>query len=98
MELLYLCMATFISIELYTMVGWVAVFGSTIMAIPQIIKTWKTKSVDDLSLGMIFTALLAQAAWFSYGCLIHDWPLIVSAVTPFASFTYLLYLYFKLKT
>jgi len=82
-------------IDLILAIGWMAVLGSTLTALPQLLKTHRTKSSDDLSLGMILIAIASQFAWFIYGWGVKDIPLMVSAITPFFMYGYLLYLYRK---
>ena len=65
-----------------TLLGFVAGTLTTLAFLPQVIKTWRTKSSNDLSvstLGMICTGVLL---WLVYGLLIGDLPIIAAnAVT-----------------
>jgi len=65
-----------------TLLGFVAGTLTTLAFLPQVIKTWRTKSSNDLSvstLGMISTGVLL---WLVYGLLVGDLPIIVAnAVT-----------------
>ena len=47
--------------------GYLAGFLTTISFVPQVIKTWKTKSADDLSLGMFLVFCAGVACWLAYG-------------------------------
>ena len=53
--------------------------GAFIMVsfVPQIIKSYKTKSVADLSLGMILATLIGTLFWIIYGFLIKGLPVVV---------------------
>lgn len=68
---------------------------TTIAFLPQVIKTWKTGSAKDLSLGMFLFFCLGVILWLIYGIIVQDIPVIV------ANFTTLLLastlLYFKLR-
>ncbi len=61
-----------------TILGLIAGTLTTIAFIPQVIKTWKTKSADDVSLGMFLTLCSGIVLWIVYGISIHDIPLIVA--------------------
>jgi MtN3 and saliva related transmembrane protein len=48
-------------------VGFVAFFTSTISLVPQMYRTFTTKSVDDLSLLMLVNFVIGSIAWVIYG-------------------------------
>ena len=50
--------------------GWVATLLFTGMVIPQFIKTYKSKSVKDVSIWMFLVALLANMVALKYAFLI----------------------------
>jgi len=85
----------FADISWLTCVGLLAAFCSTVAFLPQVIKTWRTRSTKDISLGM-FTVLIAGILlWLAYGLIIRDVPLIVAnAITLVFAGTILV---FKLK-
>lgn len=75
-------------------IGIVAGICTTIAFLPQVVKTWRSKSAKDLSLGMFSIFCTGVALWLTYGILIGDLPIILAN-----SFTFLLagcLLYFKL--
>lgn len=45
--------------------------------IPQVIKSYQTKSVGDLSLGMIVATLIGTFFWILYGIFIKGMPVII---------------------
>ena len=53
---------------------------TTIAFLPQVIKTWKSRSAKDLSLGMFSIFTLGVALWLAYGILINDLPVILANV------------------
>ena len=52
---------------------WIEVIGlfgsllSSITFIPQVVQTWKTKSVSDLNLTMLLIIVLSTVIWLVYG-------------------------------
>ena len=63
---------------LTTLIGLVAAFCTTIAFIPQVVRTWKSRSTEDISLGMFVFYAIGIFAWLVYGVLIGDLPLIAS--------------------
>lgn len=63
-----------------SILGLLAGSLTTIAFLPQVLKTWKSRSAKDLSLGMfsIFTA--GVVLWLAYGILIRDVPVIAANV------------------
>ncbi len=61
-----------------TTVGLMAGALTTIAFLPQLIKTWKTRSAEDVSLGMLLTLCTGIILWIIYGVSIHDIPLIAA--------------------
>jgi len=63
--------------------------------LPQVIKTWQSKSTKDISLGMFVVYVLSTLLWIGYGFLIQAWPLMATngAILVMSSFI----LFMKLK-
>ena len=59
------------------MVGFFAGFLTTISFLPQVVKTWKTRSASDLSLGMFSVFSVGVLFWLAYGFLIQEPPMIL---------------------
>ncbi len=77
--------------------GLVAASLTTIAYIPQVLKTWKSKSSKDLSLKMLVTFCVGVSLWLIYGVLEKDTPIIVAnSVTLVLTFV-LLFFKFKFK-
>ena len=78
-----------------TWVGLLAAFCSTAAFLPQVIKTWRTRSTKDISLVMFTILIIGIVLWLAYGIIIRDIPLIVANATTllFAGTI----LFFKLK-
>ena len=51
---------------------------TTAAFLPQVIKTWKTRSAKDLSLGMFLLFCLGVVLWLVYGIIQRDVPVIVA--------------------
>ncbi len=75
--------------------GLTAATLTTIAFVPQVIKTWKTKSADDLSLGMYSIFCTGALLWLIYGILIEDIPVIAAnTVTLILALTILFFKFF----
>jgi MtN3 and saliva related transmembrane protein len=63
-------------------IGFGAAFCTTIAFLPQVIKTWTTRSTSDISLVMFSVFSTGTLLWLIYGLLLGDIPLIAAnAVT-----------------
>lgn len=51
---------------------------TTAAFLPQVIKTWKSRSAKDLSLGMFSLFCLGVALWLVYGFAVNDVPVIAA--------------------
>jgi MtN3 and saliva related transmembrane protein len=59
-----------------SVLGIVATILSTVSLMPQVIRTWRTRSTDDISAAWLLVALVAMAVWIAYGSLI-DAPAVI---------------------
>lgn len=81
--------------DMITVIGLAAGFCTTVAFLPQAIKTWKSKSAKDLSLGMYSIFCTGVILWLAYGLLKSDLPIILTnGVTLFLAISIL---YFKLS-
>jgi MtN3 and saliva related transmembrane protein len=65
-----------------TAIGFVAVTLTTLAFVPQVIKVWRTRSTQDISLITFATLCAGIVMWITYGLLIDDAPLIIgNAIT-----------------
>lgn len=53
---------------------------TTISFIPQVVKTWKTRSTRDLSMGMFLLFTLGLVFWLVYGIYMNALPIILANV------------------
>ena len=74
-------------------VGLFGAFFSSITFIPQVWLAWKTKSVGDLSLGMLLIVFTSVLVWLVYGFYLQLLPVIIANSIIFL--LSLLLLYFK---
>ncbi|MBI2558888.1 SemiSWEET transporter [Candidatus Woesearchaeota archaeon] len=61
-----------------TIIGSIAATLTTIAFIPQLIKTWKTKSARDISLGMFLIFCAGVFLWLIYGVLKKDAVIVIA--------------------
>ena len=83
--------------------NWVEIIGhfgailSSITFIPQVVKTWQTKSVGDLSLNMMMIVFISTIVWLIYGVSLVLWPVIVANTIICALSMVLIYFKFTFK-
>ena len=59
-----------------TLLGCLAGFLTTAAFVPQVWKTWKSKSAADLSLGMFLVFSLGVLGWLVYGIMATQGPVV----------------------
>ena len=59
-----------------TIVGFFAGLLTTVSFLPQVLKTWKSRSTSDLSMGMLSIFSLGVMCWLVYGFLLQESPMI----------------------
>jgi MtN3 and saliva related transmembrane protein len=77
------------------MLGFAAATCTTLAFAPQFIKVWKSRSTEDISLGMFLVLVLGIVLWLAYGLLSGDAPLVVANAITFVLAGGILYM--KLK-
>lgn len=63
-------------------IGFIAGILTSVAAIPQVVKTFKSRHVRDISVWQPVLLALGVALWMIYGILINDLPLILANITP----------------
>jgi MtN3 and saliva related transmembrane protein len=61
--------------------SWIGLAAATLTTTafaPQAIQAWRTRSTQDVSLGMFLMLVVGIALWLTYGLLIDDMPLIAA--------------------
>ena len=64
-------------------VGYCAAFLTTIAFIPQAIKSWRTRDLSGVSVGMYGLFTIGVGLWLIYGLIIEKWPLILANALTF---------------
>jgi MtN3 and saliva related transmembrane protein len=59
-----------------TILGFFAGFLTTVSFLPQVVKTLKSRSASDLSLGMLSVFSVGVMCWLIYGFLLQESPMI----------------------
>ena len=77
--------------------GYLAAFIFIIMLIPQIYKSFKTKSVNDLSLCFIFLFVLGSALMLYYAIIENALPIVVNNIFGLSAGLILLLAYYLYK-
>ena len=55
---------------------------TSIAAIPQVVKTLRTRHARDISIWQPLLLAIGIALWLIYGMLIHDLPLVLANIVP----------------
>ncbi len=77
------------------LLGAIAGTLTTIAFVPQVVKTWRTRSTHDISLGMFALFSTGLVLWLIYGALIGSLPIVITnLVTLVLALTIL---FFKLR-
>ncbi|WP_245829822.1 SemiSWEET transporter [Thalassospira alkalitolerans] len=61
-----------------TVLGLVAGSLTTLAFLPQVVRTWRTRSTADISLVMFLVLCSGIALWLVYGLVRGDWPVIIA--------------------
>ena len=70
------------STTMITAIGFAAAALTTIAFLPQAVKSWRSRSTRDVSLGMALLLVTGIVLWLAYGLLRADLPIIAAnAVT-----------------
>jgi MtN3 and saliva related transmembrane protein len=64
--------------------GWIATIMLTTYAIPQIVKIFKRKSVEDISIWMWWLYLIGHLVALVYAIMINQFPLIFKYIVSMA--------------
>ena len=64
--------------------GFAAATLTSLAFLPQVIKAWQTRSVEDLSTGTLLAQTTGVALWILYGVGIQSLPVIASNVMTLA--------------
>jgi MtN3 and saliva related transmembrane protein len=77
--------------SLFAVVGLAAASCTTFAFVPQVIKTWRSRHADDISLGWLAIFSTGLVLWLAYGVWLADLPLIASNVITLLLVSIILY-------
>ncbi len=72
-------------------IGYLGSFLTCVTFVPQVLQSWKTKSVGDLSTLMICIVITSTLVWLWYGVRIKSGPVMVANTIVFLLGCVLLY-------
>ena len=58
--------------------GYLAAIFATGSFIPQVVKTWRTRSAEDISFLLLFLHITGMVLWGTYGFLLGAAPIVVA--------------------
>ncbi len=62
--------------DLKNLLGYIATTMTILYLLPQVIKTWRSKSTEDISIGMYILGSLGASFWILYGAMLDSIQLI----------------------
>ena len=71
--------------------GYLAAASTTFAFLPQVVRTWRTRSAKDLSFGMALLMVTGTSLWLAYGLMTHSGPMIAANVVSLVLTAVLLY-------
>lgn len=51
---------------------------TTAAFVPQVVRTWRTRSTDDISLSMFVLFCAGVLLWCVYGVAVRSWPIVIA--------------------
>ena len=79
------------------LLGLVAGTLTTIAFVPQVVRTYRTRSAKDLSLNMFLIFCVGTICWLIYGILIRDVPVMIANSVTLVLAVVLLFFKFSYK-
>jgi MtN3 and saliva related transmembrane protein len=79
-----------------TSLGMIGTALSTLSLVPQVVKTWRTRSAADISAAWLVVALMSMLVWISYGSLVEAPAIVWANALTFVQAGYILVV--KLQT
>jgi MtN3 and saliva related transmembrane protein len=59
-------------------IGYAAAFCTTGAYVPQVLRVWRTRSTQDISLKMFLVLVTGLALWLTFGVLKGEWPIMLA--------------------
>jgi MtN3 and saliva related transmembrane protein len=70
--------------DMITALGLAAAFFTTVSYFPQLLKVWRTRKTEDLSLKMLASLFTGLSLWIAYGVVKQDIAIIIANVVSVA--------------
>jgi MtN3 and saliva related transmembrane protein len=67
-------------VDVVELIGLAAGVMTTSAFVPQAIKTWRTRSARDVSLGLLVLLVAGNSLWLTYGALVGSWGLVAANI------------------
>ena len=64
--------------EFQDLIGTLAGALTTVSFVPQVVKTWRSRSASDISFGMFLLFSLGVVLWLIYGIEIRSTPIVLA--------------------
>ena len=77
--------------NIYESMGLLGALLSSITFLPQVVRTWKIRSAEDLSMGMLVIVFCSTIVWLIYGFALWLIPVIIDNTAIMLLSTILLY-------
>ena len=78
-------------------IGLIAACFTTAAFVPQVVKTWRTKDVENLSLTMYLTMLTGVVMWLIYGININSLSIILANIVTITLVCVIIFLKIRYK-
>jgi len=78
-------------------IGFVAGGLVAVSTLPQIIKSWKTRSTKDIAISWSIINLLGQILWIVYGLFVHSVSLVLMSAISLCMSMFMITLRIKFK-
>lgn len=63
--------------SMQSLIGYTAAFCTTVAYVPQVWRIWRTRSTEDISLGMFIVMTIGVILWLVYGVMVGSAPVVV---------------------
>ena len=64
--------------SLLELAGYAGGFLTTVACVPQVVKSWRSRSTHDLSLPMLLMLNVGIVLWIIYGVAQRNWPVLAT--------------------
>lgn len=64
--------------QAHDLIGYAAAALTTASFVPQTLKSWRTRDLSGISLGMYSLFTLGVGLWLAYGLALDSWPIVAA--------------------